>query len=94
MSTPAKPAAPSCELADVFVRHGADYQAKHYLRPVQAKALRDVTRCRTAALGGHREYCDDCGYEQYRYHSCRNRHCPSANRRSRPPGSTTASAIC
>ena len=32
--------------------------------------------CRTAALGGHREWCPGCGYERYRYHSCRNRHCP------------------
>jgi hypothetical protein len=32
--------------------------------------------CRTAALGGHREWCSQCGYQRYFYHSCRNRHCP------------------
>ena len=32
--------------------------------------------CRTPALGGHREWCPQCGHERYLYHSCRNRHCP------------------
>ena len=40
------------------------------------KALRDLSRCRTAALGGHVERCLDCGAERVSYNSCRNRHCP------------------
>ena len=32
--------------------------------------------CRTAALGGHVEACDDCGATRIAYNSCRNRHCP------------------
>jgi hypothetical protein len=35
-----------------------------------------IERCRTAALGGHRERCDTCGAERLAYNSCRNRHCP------------------
>ncbi len=35
-----------------------------------------IERCRTAALGGHVERCDDCGTERIAYNSCRNRHCP------------------
>jgi len=27
-------------------------------------------------LGGHRLWCERCGYQRYVYHSCRNRHCP------------------
>jgi hypothetical protein len=27
-------------------------------------------------LGGHREWCERCGFERFVYHSCRNRHCP------------------
>jgi hypothetical protein len=42
----------------------------------QAAVMRDVARCRTAALGGHLDVCDDCGYEVPSYNSCRNRHCP------------------
>jgi hypothetical protein len=32
--------------------------------------------CRTAALGGHVEGCDDCGHLRIAYNSYRNRHCP------------------
>lgn len=32
--------------------------------------------CRTAALGGHVEQCDDCGLVRVAYNSCRDRHCP------------------
>ncbi|MCK5155032.1 MAG: transposase [Spirochaetales bacterium] len=38
----------------------------------QAKAIME---CRTA-LGGHVDFCPDCGYERNSYNSCRNRHCP------------------
>ena len=36
-----------------------------------------ITACRTAALGGHVERCDDiaCGFTRISYNSCRNRHC-------------------
>jgi hypothetical protein len=67
---------PSCELADVFRQYGDAYQRAHPLTRVQRRALRDITRCRTAELGGHREWCEQCGYERFVYHSCRNRHCP------------------
>ena len=35
-----------------------------------------IQACRTEALGGHVERCEDCGALRYHYHSCRNRHCP------------------
>jgi hypothetical protein len=35
-----------------------------------------IEHCRTAALGGHVEACDDCGHWRIAYNSCRNRHCP------------------
>ena len=35
-----------------------------------------IEHCRTAALGGHVEGCDDCGHLRVSYNSCRNRHCP------------------
>ena len=35
-----------------------------------------IMACRTAALGGHVEGCDDCGARRIAYNSCRNRHCP------------------
>ncbi len=39
--------------------------------------LRALERCRTPALGGHVEVCDACGHREPRFHSCRNRHCPT-----------------
>src|SRR4051794_36029623 len=35
-----------------------------------------IEQCRTAALGGHVEACQDCGHRRIAYNSCRNRHCP------------------
>ena len=40
------------------------------------KVMQRIIACRTAALGGHRDRCEQCGYERSVYHSCRNRHCP------------------
>jgi hypothetical protein len=47
------------------------------LTPQQRRALKDLTACRTAALGGHVLGCPECGYEQIAYNSCGNRHCPT-----------------
>ncbi len=44
--------------------------------PSHRQAMRAIEHCRTEALGGHVYQCPDCGEVQYRYHSCRNRHCP------------------
>ena len=71
------------ELAQVFARHGAAYQAAHRLTPVQQRALRAIRACRSAALGGHLERCDNCEQLRYRYHSCRNRHCPKCQTRAK-----------
>ena len=38
--------------------------------------MRDISVCRTGALGGHRDVCANCGCELEVYNSCRNRHCP------------------
>ncbi|WP_461400686.1 IS91 family transposase [Flavitalea sp.] len=43
----------------------------------QQKTLRALQQCRTAALGGHVDVCNDCGVILISYNSCRNRHCPS-----------------
>jgi len=67
---------PACELADIVRRYGADYRAPHRLPRTHLKVLQAIESCRTAALGGHREYCASCGHERLAYNSCRNRHCP------------------
>ena len=42
----------------------------------QFRHLSAIKKCRTAALGGHVDKCDDCGAVHISYNSCRNRHCP------------------
>lgn len=64
------------EVADVFRAHGDVYRAQHMPTEPQRKVMRAIERCRTAALGGHLEVCDDCGYSRPAYNSCRDRHCP------------------
>jgi len=66
------------EVADVFREAGPAYREQFAARmlPSQLKAMHDIERCRTPALGGHLHQCDHCSHLQYSYHSCRNRHCP------------------
>ncbi len=65
------------EGVDIFRLHGEDYRNHPPLSPEQKKAFADITRRRTATLGGHVEVCDqDCGFTRISYNSCRNRHCP------------------
>jgi hypothetical protein len=64
------------EVADVVRTYGASFLSTHPTSGEQCRVLRAIARCRTAALGGHVEGCDACGYTRIAYNSCRNRHCP------------------
>ena len=66
-------------VADVFRRYGAPYRddAGPLLSMAQRRVMTAIERCRTAALGGHVERCDQCGHTRVWYNSCANRHCPS-----------------
>jgi hypothetical protein len=65
-------------LADVLRRHGPAYRARFGARllPSHARALDDITRCRTPAMGGHLAVCTQCDEQHLLFHSCRNRACP------------------
>lgn len=56
--------------------HRHDLEQQHWLSRPQKRVLTAISRCRTAALGGHLEVCTHCGHEHPAYNSCRNRHCP------------------
>ncbi|WP_455274401.1 IS91 family transposase [Rhizobium herbae] len=68
----------SIEVADIFRVAGSTYRKAHagQLSLAQLKVMSAVEHCRTAALGGHVEACEDCGEWRIAYNSCRNRHCP------------------
>ena len=70
--------APLLEVADVIRSYGPAYLDAYgeVTSAGQQRVLRELARCRTAALGGHVEACDECGHRQIAYNSCRNRHCP------------------
>lgn len=70
-------------LAEVMRRFGSEYLSHHTLSSAQARAWRAIVACRTAALGGGRLRCEGCQAEHWRWHSCRNRHCPQCQSRNR-----------
>ena len=65
------------QVADIFRHHMEDYRKSYRLGPQHRKIVSDITRCRTAYLGGHIERCTHCGTQRITYRSCRNRHCPT-----------------
>ena len=68
----------SLEVADIFRSAGPAYRSAYagHLSLGQHKVMTAIENCRTAALGGHVEACDDCGHWRIASNSCRNRHCP------------------
>jgi hypothetical protein len=66
------------EIANVLRQHGDAYRRDHAgrLGRVERRVMSAIVACRTEALGGHVEACDDCGMTRIAYNSCRNRHCP------------------
>ena len=69
---------PAIEVADIFRRHGPAWRNANAGRVslAQLKVMSAIESCRTAALGGHVERCEDCAHVRIAYNSCRNRHCP------------------
>jgi hypothetical protein len=67
---------PKHDVADIVRAHRQDLEKQHRLSRPQKRVLTAISRCRTAALGGHLEVCTGCGREHPVYNSCRNRHCP------------------
>jgi hypothetical protein len=72
------------EVADVFRRHGEAWRAANaaHVNLAQRRVMTAIEVCRTAALGGHVERCEDCSHTRIAYNSCRNRHCPKCQWRA------------
>jgi len=69
---------PKWEVADIFRRYGGEYREKHgaSMSTAERRVMSAIELCRTSALGGQIEQCDQCGHRCICYQSCRNRHCP------------------
>src|ERR1700687_4528141 len=70
---------PALEVSDIFHAYVGRFLDRSRARVcwLQHKVIRAIERCRTSALGRHRDRCTQCGHDfGYSFNSCRNRHCP------------------
>jgi len=77
---------PPLEVADIVRCAGQSFleHSQRWINWQHQKVLLAITRCRTAALGGHRDRCTGCGHTTtVSYNSCRNRHCPKCQGNAR-----------
>jgi len=63
------------DVALILQKYGGQFMDNNKLCPVQIKAFRAISQCRTAAMGGHLEECSQCNHQRIAYNSCRNRNC-------------------
>jgi hypothetical protein len=76
---------PTFEVAQIIRDYGDDFVQKFQPLKQHQRVLNALKICRTAALGGHVERCDNekCQHERIAYNSCRNRHCPKCQTTNR-----------
>src|SRR5215469_570394 len=77
---------PAVEVADILRAVGKPFIERHrsWLQFQQLKVMRAISRCRTAARGGHIDKCLHCGKDLgISFNSCRDRHCPKCQAQSR-----------
>jgi len=72
-------------VADIIREYGNSFieRNRSWLTWLQLRVLFAIEHCRTAALGGHRDRCCQCGYEAISFNSCRSRHCPKCQTNAR-----------
>ena len=54
-----------------------EYLEKNKVVGYKQKVMKAIKNCKTEEMGAHKYVCDECGYEEIAYNSCRNRHCPN-----------------
>ena len=69
---------PPLEVADLIRVAGQQFieASRRWITGQHLKVLAAIERCRTAALGGHRDRCVPLRVSCHSFNSCRNRHCP------------------
>jgi hypothetical protein len=72
---------PVFEVADIIRGYRSTLEEKGKLTGQQKKVFTNLAQCRTAALGYHKDKCDntECDHIHISYNSCRDRHCPKCN---------------
>jgi predicted Zn-ribbon and HTH transcriptional regulator len=70
------PAQTSWTVNEIFRRYGDEFEKRHRLSDHERTVITHLTRCRTEAMGGRVQTCENCGYTRVFYNSCRDRNCP------------------
>jgi predicted Zn-ribbon and HTH transcriptional regulator len=70
-------------VSDILSRFIPAYKQQHGVSYQQAKSCQHIMDCQTARLGSQQWQCNNCGYEQLHYCSCRDRHCPRCQGKKR-----------
>jgi hypothetical protein len=68
-------------VGDVFRTCGPSYRDRFGATARQRAVMRHIESCRTSALGGHEYACSSCGHTVILWNSCRDRHCPTCQKR-------------
>ena len=88
---------PLVEMADIVRCAGQAFieRSRRWINWQHQKVLLAITRCRTAALGGHRDRCTGCGHTTaISYNSCRNGIARGARATRAGAGSRRANGNC
>ena len=64
------------EVADIFRGYGEEYRSQNAMTKKQHSVMSAIQGCRTGDFGYHVDQCDNCGYSESHFNSCRDRHCP------------------
>ena len=54
-----------------------EYENRHKIVGYKKITIKAIKNCKTEKMGAHKYVCDECGYAEIAYNSCRNRHCPN-----------------
>ena len=65
------------KIQEIINRGWKIYSENHKIVGYKKKVVTAIGNCKTGAIGAHKYVCDECGYEEIAYNSCRNRHCPN-----------------
>ena len=67
---------PKFEVSQIVDRFGSQFIGQYQPNSFTLRTLDALQKCRTSALGGHKDVCDCCAKQRISYNSCGNRHCP------------------
>ena len=65
------------KIQEILNKGWESYKNNNKVVGYKQKVVTAISNCKTGVMGAHKYICDECGYEQIAYNSCRNRHCPN-----------------